>query len=36
MVVIACVDERKGMMFNQRRQSRDTALCEDILRECLL
>ena len=34
MIIIACVDERNGMMFNHRRQSRDSAVCGDILREC--
>ncbi len=34
MIIIACVDERNGMMFNRRRQSRDSAVCGDILREC--
>lgn len=34
MIIIACVDERDGMMFNRRRQSRDSAVCGDILREC--
>lgn len=34
MIVIACVDEKNGMLFNGRRQSRDSVLCRDILREC--
>ena len=34
MILIACVDERNGMLFNGRRQSRDSVLCRDILREC--
>lgn len=34
MIVIACVDERNGLMFNHRRQSRDSVVCRDILREC--
>ena len=34
MLVIACIDERKGMMFNHRRQSRDSVVSADILREC--
>lgn len=34
MIIIACIDERKGMMFNHRRQSRDRAVYEDILKEC--
>lgn len=35
MIVIACVDDRKGMMFNRRRQSRDAKVCRDILRESM-
>lgn len=31
MIVIVCVDDNKGMMFNHRRQSRDIKVCEDIL-----
>lgn len=34
MIIIACVDERNGLMFNHRRQSRDLAVCRDILQEC--
>lgn len=34
MIVIACVDEKGGMMFHRRRQSQDRALREDVLREC--
>lgn len=34
MTILACVDERNGMMFNRRRQSRDLAVCRDILKEC--
>lgn len=34
MLVIACIDKRKGMMFNHRRQSRDSVVSVDILREC--
>lgn len=34
MIVIACIDERKGMLFNHRRQSQDRAVCSDILKEC--
>ena len=26
MIVIACVDDRMGMLFNRRRQSQDAAL----------
>ena len=31
MDLIVCLDERDGMMFNQRRQSRDRAVIEDVL-----
>lgn len=34
MTIVACVDDRNGMMFNNRRQSRDSVVCGDILREC--
>jgi len=30
MVLIACVDDRFGMAFHSRRQSRDRAVCVDI------
>ena len=30
MVLIACLDDRNGMAFNGRRQSRDSLLCERI------
>lgn len=32
MIIIACVDERNGMMFNNRRQSRDRKLISHILK----
>ena len=32
MNVIVCVDNELGMMFNNRRQSRDIRACEDMLR----
>lgn len=32
MDLIVCVDDKMGMAFNKRRQSRDRVLCEDILR----
>jgi len=32
MKLIVCLDERKGMMFNHRRQSRDRVLIDDLLR----
>ena len=31
MKLIVCLDERKGMMFNHRRQSRDKAVIDDVL-----
>lgn len=34
MDLIVCLDDRNGMMFNGRRQSRDRAVIEDILRDC--
>jgi len=33
MKIIACLDERRGMMFNNRRQSRDRVLIEDVVRD---
>ena len=32
MKVIVCVDDNNGMMFNNRRQSRDRILIEDIVK----
>ena len=32
MIVIVCLDDKGGMMFNHRRQSRDKSLCAQILR----
>ncbi|MCG4528677.1 hypothetical protein L0P79_16660, partial [Intestinimonas massiliensis] len=32
MIVIVCLDDKGGMMFNHRRQSRDKSLCVQILR----
>ena len=34
MTVIVCVDDRGGMRFHGRRQSRDRVLCADVLRLC--
>lgn len=34
MIVIACVDNNMGMLFNQRRQSQDRGLREKILQRC--
>ena len=31
MKIIVCLDDREGMMFNRRRQSRDRVLIEDVL-----
>ena len=31
MVLIVCLDDKNGMSFNRRRQSRDLILCERIL-----
>lgn len=33
MIAAVCLDNQGGMMFNHRRQSRDSALTEDLLRE---
>ena len=34
MTVYLCLDDRNGMLFNKRRQSRDSAVLEDI-RSCI-
>ncbi|MEE0419992.1 MAG: ribonuclease Z [Lachnospiraceae bacterium] len=34
MIAILCLDDRKGMMFNGRRQSRDRRVVERILELC--
>ena len=34
MVVFIAIDDEKGLMFNQRRQSRDRVLRDDVLVEC--
>lgn len=34
MKVIVCLDKEKGMMFRNRRQSRDRAVVEDIMKMC--
>ncbi len=31
MKLILCLDDRDGRTFNQRRQSRDRVLCEDVM-----
>lgn len=33
MIIIACLDDANGMMFNNRRQSKDRILRDHILRE---
>ena len=33
MIVITCVDQKNGLAFNGRRQSRDRMVAADILRE---
>lgn len=34
MIVIVCIDDNYGMMFNRRRQSKDRLLLEDIIEYC--
>ena len=34
MIAVVCVDDRNGMLFNQRRVSRDRAQQEDLLALC--
>ncbi len=34
MIVIVCLDDNGGMMFNKRRQSRDRRVTEEIQRIC--
>ena len=31
MIVMLCVDDKNGMLFNRRRQSKDRVLCQHIL-----
>ena len=31
MKLIVCLDDKNGMMFNKRRQSRDRVLIENVL-----
>lgn len=33
MNVVVCLDDRLGMTFNGRRQSRDRVLCEDVIKD---
>lgn len=32
MTLMICVDDRLGMAFNQRRQSRDQVVCQDMIK----
>lgn len=32
MEFIICLDDKNGMLFNNRRQSRDKAVCEDVIK----
>jgi len=34
LIAVVCVDDRNGMLFHNRRLSRDRLLCEDIIRCC--
>lgn len=34
MIIVACVEDQNGMMFNRRRVSRDVAVCQDMLESC--
>ena len=34
MIAILCLDDRRGMMFNKRRQSRDVIVIEKIMEQC--
>ena len=34
MKVIVCLDDKNGMLFNQRRQSRDREVVKDIIKMC--
>ena len=34
MIAVVCVDDRNGIRFGGRRQSRDRILCEDMIRTC--
>jgi hypothetical protein len=33
MIVIVCVDDKNGMMFNKRRQSKDRVLIDNMIQE---
>lgn len=34
MKLVICLDDKKGMLFNNRRQSRDKLVLEDVFRLC--
>lgn len=34
MILIACIDDRGGLLFHGRRLSRDRVLCQDVLQTC--
>lgn len=34
MIVAICLDNNNGMMFNNRRQSRDSLLIDDLIKDC--
>ena len=35
MIIVVCIDEKGGRLFNRRRQSQDRLLREDLLREAV-
>lgn len=34
MVIVVCIELRRGMLFQNRRLSRDRAVCQDLLERC--
>lgn len=34
MIIVACVEDRNGILFNKRRVSRDIVVCQDVLNTC--
>lgn len=34
MTAVVCIDDKNGMMFNKRRQSRDSILIDDLMSLC--
>ncbi len=34
MVIVVCMEERRGMLFNKRRVSRDAVVYQDLLNSC--